>query len=39
MNMIQEILNKFAPQLSKHGVKLSIEETAAPEATPVAMAV
>ena len=39
MNMIQEILNKFAPQLSKHGVKLSVEETAAPEATPVAMAV
>jgi len=37
--MIQEILNKFAPQLSKHGVKLSVEETAAPEATPVAMAV
>lgn len=39
MNMIQEILNKFAPQLSKHGVKLSVEDTAAPEATPVAMAV
>jgi hypothetical protein len=39
MNMIQEILNKFAPQLLKHGVKLSVEETAAPEATPVAMAV
>lgn len=39
MNMIQEILNKFAPQLSKHGVKLSVEETAAPEATKVVMAV
>ena len=39
MNMIQDILNKFAPQLSKHGVKLSVEETVAPEATPVAMAV
>jgi hypothetical protein len=39
MNMIQDILNKFAPQLLKHGVKLSVEETAAPEATPVAMAV
>jgi flagellar hook-basal body complex protein FliE len=37
MNMIQEILNKFAPQLSKHGVKLSVEETAAPEATAVVM--
>ena len=35
MNMIQEILNKFAPQLSKHGVKLSVEETA----TKVVMAV
>lgn len=39
MNMIQDILNKFAPQLSKHGVKLSVEETAAPEATQVVMAV
>ena len=39
MNMIQDILNKFTPQLLKHGVKLSVEETAAPEATPVAMAV
>ena len=39
MNMIQEILNKFAPQLSKHGVKLSVEETAAPEAIKVVMAV
>jgi len=38
MNMIQDILNKFAPQLSKHGVKLSVEETA-PEATKVVMAV
>jgi hypothetical protein len=37
--MIQEILNKFTPMLSKHGIKLSVEETAAPEATPVAMAV
>ena len=37
--MIQEILNKFAPQLSKHGVKLSVEETAAPEAIKVVMAV
>ena len=39
MNMISEILEKFAPQLMKHGVKLSIEETAAPEATKVVMAV
>jgi hypothetical protein len=39
MNMIQDILNKFTPMLSKHGIKLSVEETAAPEATPVAMAV
>jgi hypothetical protein len=37
MNMIQEILKKFAPQLAKHGVKLSVEETA-PEATQVVMA-
>jgi hypothetical protein len=37
MNMIQDILNKFAPQLSKHGVKLSVEETAAPESTKVEM--
>jgi len=37
--MIQDILNKFTPMLSKHGIKLSVEETAAPEATPVAMAV
>jgi hypothetical protein len=36
MNMIQDILNKFAPQLSKHGVKLSVEETA-PETTKVEM--
>ena len=34
--MIQDILNKFAPQLSKHGVKLSVEETA-PETTKVEM--
>jgi hypothetical protein len=39
MNMIQDILNKFTPMLSKHGIKLSVEETPAPEATPVAMAV
>lgn len=32
MNMISEILEKFAPQLSKHGVKLSVEET--PESAP-----
>ena len=38
MNMISEILEKFAPQLMKHGVKLSVEETA-PEATQVVMAV
>jgi hypothetical protein len=31
MNMIQEILEKFAPALSKHGVKLSVEETPAVE--------
>ena len=38
MNMIQEILNKFAPQLSKHGVKLSVEETpVAEESTKVEM--
>jgi len=36
MNMIQDILKKFAPQLAKHGVKLSVEETA-PEATKVEM--
>jgi hypothetical protein len=39
MNMIQDILNKFTPMLSKHGIKLSVEETAAPEATNVVMAV
>lgn len=39
MNMIQDILNKFTPMLSKHGIKLSVEETPSPEATPVAMAV
>jgi len=39
MNMIQDILNKFTPMLSKHGIKLSVEETAAPEATQVVMAV
>jgi preprotein translocase subunit YajC len=37
MNMIQDILNKFAPQLSKHGVKLSVEETPAVESTKVEM--
>lgn len=31
MNMISEILEKFAPALSKHGVKLSVEETPAIE--------
>jgi hypothetical protein len=31
MNMIQEILNKFSPMLSKHGIKLSVEETPAVE--------
>ena len=36
MNMISEILEKFAPQLMKHGVKLSVEGTA-PEATAVVM--
>jgi hypothetical protein len=39
MNMIQDILNKFTPMLSKHGIKLSVEETAAPEATKVEMMV
>jgi hypothetical protein len=37
MNMIQDILNKFTPMLSKHGIKLSVEETAAPESTKVEM--
>lgn len=36
--MISEILEKFAPALSKHGVKLSVEETSAPETTKVEMA-
>ena len=35
--MISEILEKFAPQLSKHGVKLSVEETPAAESTKVEM--
>lgn len=35
MKMIQDILNKFTPMLSKHGIKLSVEETA----TKVVMAV
>ena len=38
MNMIQDILNKFTPMLSKHGIKLSVEETTAPQATQVVMA-
>ena len=29
--MIQDILNKFSPMLSKHGIKLSVEETPAVE--------
>jgi preprotein translocase subunit YajC len=37
MNMIQEILNKFSPMLSKHGVKLSVEETPVAESTKVEM--
>jgi hypothetical protein len=37
MNMISEILEKFAPQLSKHGVKLSVEETPAVEPAKVEM--
>ena len=37
MNMISEILEKFAPQLSKHGVKLSVEETPAVEPVKVEM--
>jgi hypothetical protein len=37
MNMIQDILNKFAPQLSKHGVKLSVEETPVVETFEVKM--
>lgn len=38
MNMISEILEKFAPALSKHGVKLSVEETpVAEESTKVEM--
>jgi hypothetical protein len=37
MNMIQEILEKFAPALSKHGVKLSVEETSAAEPAKVEM--
>jgi hypothetical protein len=39
MNMISEILEKFAPQLSKHGVKLSVEETPAVETFEVKMMV
>jgi preprotein translocase subunit YajC len=35
--MIQDILNKFAPQLSKHGVKLSVEENPTAESTKVEM--
>lgn len=37
MNMISEILEKFAPALSKHGVKLSVEETPAVEPAKVEM--
>jgi hypothetical protein len=37
MNMISEILEKFAPQLMKHGVKLSVEETPVAETTKVEM--
>jgi len=37
--MISEILEKFAPQLSKHGVKLSVEETPAAEPAKVEMMV
>ena len=37
MNMISEILEKFAPALSKHGVKLSVEETPTAESTKVEM--
>jgi len=37
MNMISEILEKFAPALSKHGVKLSVEETPAVETFEVKM--
>lgn len=37
MNMISEILEKFAPALSKHGVKLSVEETPAVETFDVKM--
>lgn len=37
MNMISEILEKFAPALSKHGVKLSVEETPAAEPAKVEM--
>jgi hypothetical protein len=39
MNMISEILEKFAPALSKHGVKLSVEETPAAEPAKVEMMV
>ena len=39
MNMIQDILNKFTPMLSKHGIKLSVEETAAAEPAKVEMMV
>lgn len=39
MKMISEILEKFAPQLSKHGVKLSVEETPAAEPIKVEMMV
>jgi hypothetical protein len=37
MNMIQDILNKFSPMLSKHGIKLSVEETPVAEPAKVEM--
>lgn len=37
MNMIQDILNKFTPMLSKHGIKLSVEETPAVKPAKVEM--
>lgn len=37
MKMISEILEKFSPMLSKHGIKLSVEETPATEPAKVEM--
>lgn len=37
MKMISEILEKFSPMLSKHGIKLSVEETPAAEPAKVEM--